>query len=103
MLIRYYQQTGKKGIQVGLFCEDYPTLQDRQLSKLKFEFPEWLGTYSDKTHNYTVKSEYGGGVIAFRNLDEISKYKSAEFAMIGVDELTQNPEEIFTFLRTRLR
>jgi hypothetical protein len=42
-------------------------------------------------------------VIAFRNLDDVSKYKSAEFAAIGVDELTQNTEDIFIFLRTRLR
>jgi hypothetical protein len=50
-----------------------------------------------------LKPEYGSGIISFRNLDEISKYKSSEFAAIAVDELTQDPEEIFNFLRTRLR
>lgn len=103
LLIQYYQTTKRKGIMVGLFCEDYPALKDRQLSKIKFEFPEWLGSYSSQDHNFTLKDEYGAGVIAFRNLDDVSKYKSAEFAAIGVDELTQNTEDIFIFLRTRLR
>ena len=42
-------------------------------------------------------------VICFRNLDDPSKYQSAEFAMICVDELTKNPYETFTMLRTRIR
>jgi hypothetical protein len=40
LLIQYYQTTKQKGIMVGLFCEDYPALKDRQLSKIKFEFPD---------------------------------------------------------------
>ena len=47
--------------------------------------------------------EFGGGVIAFRNLDDPSKYLSSEFALIEVDELTKNPKETFDFLRLRKR
>jgi hypothetical protein len=72
-------------VQVGLFCEDYPNLQDRQVSKIETEFPEWLGklTYQ-RVWNFELAEEFGGGVIALRNLDKLEKYKSAEFAAIAV-------------------
>lgn len=103
LLIYYYAKYGLENVTVGLFCEDYPALKDRHLGKIKFEFPEWLGDYSGQDHNFVLKPRYGGGVLAFRNLDDVSKYQSAEFAAEGVDELTKNAEEIFIFLRTRLR
>lgn len=90
-----------------LACEDYPALKDRQIQKMLTEFPPWLG----KLHNdhkaysrcFILNNKLGGGVIALRNLDDPSKYQSAEFCFIFVDELTKNPYEIFTFLRSRLR
>jgi len=90
-----------------LACEDYPALKDRQLQKITTEFPPWMG----KLHNdhkaygrcYILNKKLGGGVIALRNLDDTSKYQSAEFIFIFVDELTKNIYEVFTFLRTRLR
>ncbi len=94
---------GNPNVTVGLFCEDYPALKDRHLSKVRYEFPEWLGEYNSTDHNFTLYPEFGGGVIAFRNLDDPSKYMSTEFAVIAVDELTKNTEDDFTFLRTRLR
>ncbi len=90
-------------VTVGLFCEDYPALKDRHLSKVRYEFPAWLGEYNSTDHNFVLYPEFGGGVIAFRNLDDVSKYQSSEFAVIAVDELTKNTEDDFTFLRTRLR
>lgn len=103
LAIRYAMQTGLKGITVALFCEDYPSLEDRHISKIRYEFPAWIGNYNSKTHNFTLNDEYGGGVIAFRNLDDVSKYQSAEFAVIAVDELTKNTYDTFMWLRTRLR
>ncbi|MEK9207326.1 MAG: phage terminase large subunit [Patescibacteria group bacterium] len=94
---------GHLNVTVGLFCEDYPALKDRHLSKVRYEFPTWLGEYNSTDHNFTLYPEFGSGVIAFRNLDDASKYQSSEFAVIAVDELTKNTEEDFTFLRTRLR
>lgn len=102
MLLAFHAR-GLKNVTVGLFCEDYPSLGDRHLSKIKFEFPEWLGDYSSVDRSFTLKKRFGGGIIAFRNLDDASKYQSSEFAVIAVDELTKNTEETFTFLRTRLR
>lgn len=104
LLLLKWGQQGHKNVQVGLFCEDYPTLHDRHLSKIRFEFPDWLGTLKESgTREFVLKPEYGSGVICFRNLDDSSKYQSAEFAAIGVDELTKNDESVFDFLRTRLR
>lgn len=93
---------------VGMIaCENYPALKDRQLSKIGIEFPPWLGRRSadhkDYGNCFILDAEYGGGVICFRNLDDTSKYQSAEFAFIFVDELTKNDYDTFTFLRSRLR
>lgn len=98
-----YAARGNLNVMVGLFCEDYPALKDRHLSKIRYEFPEWLGEYNSTDHNFTLYPEFGGGVIAFRNLDDPSKYMSTEFAAIAIDELTKNTEDDFVFLRTRLR
>lgn len=106
LLVRWASK-GYKSVEVGLFCEDYPTLKDRQLSKIGSEFPSWLGTlHGDHAQHgrcYILAEEYGGGIIKFRNLDDPSKYQSAEFAAIAVDELTKNTEDVFTDLRNRLR
>lgn len=107
LLIWAFKKYKIKGIRAGLFCEDYPALKDRHLTKISTEFPEWLGTrhsdHKDHGNCFILGSEYGGGVLAFRNLDDPSKYDSAEFAFIGVDELTKNQEDVFKVLRRRLR
>ena len=107
LLIYYYRKYRIKGVVVGLFCEDYPALKDRHLSKIDSEFPTWLGTMHSDHKSYgksfIMNPVYGSGVIVFRNLDDPSKYASAEFAAIAVDELTKNTEDKFTSLRHRLR
>lgn len=103
ILLFIYAVRGHRHVTAGLFCETYAALDDRHISKIKFEFPSWLGKYNEADHTFTLKEIYGGGVIAFRNLDDVSKYQSSEFAAIAVDELTKNQEIVFTFLRTRLR
>jgi hypothetical protein len=98
---------GFKEVTAMIACENYPALKDRQLSKISKEFPPWLGKLhgDHKEHGrcYILSPRYGGGIICFRNLDDTSKYQSAEFALIAVDELTKNLYETFTFLWTRLR
>lgn len=103
LLMQYYKQTGKHGIRVGLFCEDYPSLKDRQLSKIEYEFPDWLGQMEWTDKVFKLRPEYGSGAICFRNLDNPSKYASSEFAAIGIDEITRNAYSVFTYLRMRLR
>lgn len=104
--MRLFGTYGVRGVRIGLFSKDYPTLRDRQISKIKFEIPESIGRISNSQvdgFNLTLSPEYGGGSVALRNLDAVEKYNSAEFAGIGVEELTENPENIFHELRKRIR
>lgn len=102
-LMKLFAKYNIRGIRAGLFCEDYPSLNDRHLTKIKWEFPEWLGTYNEARKEFTLADEYGSGIIAFRNLDDPSKYLSVEFAVEGVDEINRNPKSVFDMLRSRLR
>jgi phage terminase large subunit len=102
-LIWLYEQ-GIPCAQVGLFCEDYPSLRDRQISKIEMEFPPSLGRLRQgDTREFELGRQFGSGKILLRNLDDPSKYLSAEFAGIAVDELTRNELGMFDFLRSRLR
>ena len=102
-LMKYHAKYGLRGIRAGLFCEDYPSLNDRHLTKIKYEFPAWLGKYNEAKHEFTLAPEYGSGIIAFRNLDDPEKYLSVEFAVMGVDEINRNNVITFRELRKRLR
>jgi PBSX family phage terminase large subunit len=73
------------------------------LAKVRTEFPEFLGEMNEAAREFRLNDNLGGGVIAFRNLDKPSKYQSAEFAAIAVDELTKNTRETFDVLRGSLR
>lgn len=102
----YYKKYGVKNVPIGLFSEDYPTLKDRQISRIEREFPKWMGKLKeDKTFGlaFHLESEYGNGRILLRNLDDPSKYMSSEFAGIFVEELTRNDQQTFEDLRNRLR
>lgn len=102
-LMKFYDKYGIEGIRAGLFCEDYPSLNDRHLTKIKYEFPDWLGTYNESKKEFTLAPDYGSGIIAFRNLDDPAKYLSVEFAIEGVDEINRNQKPVFDMLRSRLR
>lgn len=102
-LMYYYAKYGIEGVRAGVFCEDYPSLNDRHLTKIKFEFPEWLGKYNDTKHEFTLAPKWGKGIVAFRNLDDPSKYLSVEFALIAIDEVNRNPKTTFDMLRSRHR
>lgn len=93
-------------ITVGLFCNTYPELRDRQISKIKLEFPPWTGELKETTTGglgYYLDEKLGGGMIALRNLDDPEKYRSAEFAAIADDEVTLHDLETFNYLRGSLR
>ncbi len=104
-LLKWANQ-GHRNVRVGLFCENYPALKDRQITKIQKEFPRWLGDLSDNQiegMSFRLKSQFGGGVIALRNLDDVSKYASSEFAIAAVDELTKNTRDVFDQLRSIIR
>ena len=104
--IRLFAVYGVRGVRIGLFSKDYPTLRDRQISRMQFEIPAHIGKISNSQtdgFNLQLTKELGSGTVALRNLDDPSKYNSAEFAGIAVEELTENPEIIFHELRKRIR
>lgn len=92
---------GRLGVRVMLACENYPSLYERQVSKMESEFPAWLGKF--RRNDFVLSSCYGSGVIACRNLDDPSKYQSSEFAAMAIDEITKNPAKSFDILRGSLR
>jgi hypothetical protein len=102
-LLKLAGETKLPGIRAGLFCEDYGALNDRHISKMKTEFPQDLGTYNEQRHEFQLHERFGSGIIAFRNLDDPSKYLSSEFAVVAVDELIKNAKSTFDILRTRMR
>lgn len=106
LLLIYWGGHGFRRVVVGLFCSTYNELRDRQISKIASEFPSWLGEIKEtKVYGlgFYLRDEFGGGVIALRNLDDPNKYKGAEFAAIGVDELTLILKDVFDALRGSLR
>jgi phage terminase large subunit len=106
LLLVFWHGKGHKKVIVGLFCATYPELRDRQISKIASEFPDWLGEIKDTQEyglGFYLLDKFGGGIIALRNLDDPEKYKSSEFAAIGVDELTLILKPTFDILRGSLR
>jgi phage terminase large subunit len=104
--LRAFAIHGIRNVNFGLFCEDYPTLTDRQISRIAIEFPAELGILKEtraEGYAFRLHEGLGGGKILLRNLDDPSKYNSTEFAGIGVDELTFNQESVFEELRKRIR
>ena len=99
----YKKQFGIERPVVGLFCEDYPTLKDRQISKIEAEFPDWLGELKSTQAEGLGFHLHDGGYIALRNLDKPKKYQSAEFLAVLVDELTKNTRDTFDILRASVR
>lgn len=101
-----FSKYGIRDLPIGLFSKDYPTLRDRQISRISLEFPDWLGKLGENSKwglSFNLTEAYGNAHIMLRNLDDPSKYKSTEFAAEFVEELTENDEEKFRLLKTRLR
>lgn len=100
----YADKYGIKEVPIGLFCEDYPTLRDRQIIKIVREFPAELGVVKEtKSYGLAFIEKTGKWVLMLRNLDDPSKYSSVEFAAILVEELTKNKRRTFDDLRFRMR
>lgn len=93
-----------KNVVVGLFCEDYPALTDRQVGPISREFPRVLGQVrTDQSRGFGWHLHDGTASILLRNLDDGSKYQSAQFAAVAIDELTKVEKSTFDLLRGSLR
>lgn len=105
-LYMQFKMNGLKNVRVGLFCQTYTDLTDRQVTKMRLEFPLWMGELKNTKEDglcYFLCESLGSGIIALRNLDDPSKYQSSEFAAIFVDELTKILKPTFDILRGSLR
>lgn len=109
-LLLYWAGQGHRNVRVGIFCEDYPSLWDRQLSRAEADYARipGLGRWNKTAKEFTLAERFGGGVVCFRNLDKdknatSSKYLSAEFAAVLIDELTRNTVDKFNALRGSIR
>jgi len=97
---------GIRNARVMLGCESYPTLADRQISKINVEFPRWMGCVQRRQEDelgFFLNEEFGGGAILLRNLDDPRKYVGAEFAALGVDQIERVTKDVFDSLRGSLR
>src|ERR1035437_5615657 len=94
-LLKWYREQGLVNVRVGIFCESYPTLEDRQISMLGRYLPPGLGKLRGGTGMkiFKLKRKFGGGEIYFRNLSDPEKYKSVNFALIFVDEINENASQ----------
>lgn len=94
---------GFRDIEVGLFCETFAVLEDRQIKPSRREFPEWLGTFNQAQHEFILHECYGSGRLCFRNLDEPKKYASSQFAAAAFDEITKIDFDTFDEISHRVR
>lgn len=86
---------GFRNVRTMLACEDFPTLIDRQVSKIRIEAPLWLGevmTTRLDGYAFHLRPEFGSGKICFRSLDKPQGFQGSEFASIRIDEIGLQPE-----------
>lgn len=80
---------GFKNVRAGIFCNTYRELRIRQWEFSKLEFPQWLGAFSETNMEFKFHDKWGGHVISFLNLEKPDEIlKSAQFAVVAVEELT---------------
>ena len=101
--LTYFAKYGLKHVKVGIFCKDYKNLDGRHISVIPTDYPDFLGSWVEVRKQFELRPEYGGGIIAFLNLDDPSKYRSVEFACIFIDEGSEDTRDDFETLRLRLR
>lgn len=82
---------GLTHLRAGIFCETFPELRMRQWEPAGNEFPDYLGRFNQSEFQFKFHEKWGGHTISFLNLDKPEKYKSAEFCLVAIDELTLCP------------
>lgn len=93
---------GINNVRVGLFSETLKALKARHVRQIQSDFRDF-GDYHIADYEFRLFSEYGGGSILLCHTEDEQQYKSIDFAAIGDDELTMQPESVMDFLLLRLR
>ncbi len=86
-----------------IFRRTYAELEDTIIREALQSYPEGLGKYNATRHEIAFPN---GSAILFRHcahVPDMNLYKGAEIQWLYFDELTSFEEEIYDFLKTRLR
>lgn len=91
------------GIDSYLFRRTYPELRDTLIREALASIPKELGTYTQSSHDFKLVN---GSTLHFRycrNLQDAYNYQGTEMHRLYIDELTHFPQEVYDYLRTRVR
>lgn len=86
-----------------LFRRTYPELEDTLITEALRWYPKEIALYNVGRHEMTLMN---GSKIFFRHCASVKSmydYAGAEIHWLYIDELTSFEQEIYTFLKTRLR
>lgn len=91
------------GVQSYLFRRSYPELESTLISEALRCTPAGLYKYSKVSHDMTFQN---GSVLHFRfcrNMQDALKYQGCEMHRLFIDELTHFTQDVYDYLKTRLR
>lgn len=91
------------GIDSYLFRKTYPELEATLISEALRCIPRELYKYSKTSHDMLFQN---GSALHFRfcrNLEDALKYQGTEMHRLYIDELTHFSQEVYDYLKTRLR
>ena len=91
------------GTHAYMFRRTYSELEDTLIKEAKARYPKAVGRYNVGRHDFELMN---GSVIHFRHCSSVAdmyNYAGAEIHWLYIDELTSFEQEIYTFLKTRLR
>jgi len=91
------------GIDSYLFRRSYPELESTLIAEAHRCVPQELYKYSKVTHDMRF---HNGSTLHFRfcrNMQDAVKYQGCEMHRLYIDELTHFTQEIYDYLKTRLR
>lgn len=88
------------GIEIFVMRKTMPALRDSTLNEFRKQIPDELGRYNERTETFRAVNE---SKIMFRGLDEPTKIKSTNPAVIVLDEADEFTLEDFQTLKGRIR
>ena len=91
------------GVHSYLFRRSYPELRDTLIREASASIPAELGHYISQKHDFVLRN---GSVLHFRfcrNLQDAYRYQGVEMHRLYIDELTHFTQEIYDYLKTRVR
>lgn len=91
------------GIDSYLFRRTYPELRDTLIREAQSSISKQLGAYTQSSHDFRLAN---GSVLHFRycrNLQDAYNYQGTEMHRLYIDELTHFTQDVYDYLRTRVR